>query len=239
MLITRAQPQADASAHAVRQLGWEPLVLPLTQTETISAGLQAVRALEHDRNRLMVATSARAIEALEAGGLGGWAAGQSWAVVGSRAGDALKSLGAQLAIEPAEDVESLIDALGGEAGPLTYLAGADRKLALEATFPAMQTIEIYKARALGGFSPQAIAALVAEPAAFTMVYSSRGALLLGQALQARDLTGRLLQETLSDMVWLCLSDDVAKAAPEGARIAVAKTPHQEALLALLPTASTA
>jgi len=225
VLITRAQSQADATAALVKARGFDPLVFPLTQTEVLKDGVRAVEA--HARG-VMVATSARAIEVLEGAGLGLWIGEQHWAVVGTRAAAHLTKLHAKLIMPPAHDVAGLIEGLKGQHTRLTYLAGADRKQALEAAFPAMQVIPVYQANALGGFSADAVQRLSAEPPAFVLVYSHRGAHLLRQAI---DDAG--LQTDMKQMQWLCLSQDVAAEAPSKAAVRIADVPTQDALLRLL------
>ena len=183
---------------------------------------------DHD-NRLFIATSVRAIDVLDEAGFGPWMAGQHWAVVGERAAARLHALGASLVAEPASDVSSLIASLSDRSDPLTYLCAADRKETLEYHFPSMQVIPVYKAKALGGFSPDAIAVLKADPPTHALLYSARGARLLAEAVATADL-----ERTLSRTCWLCLSEDVATCAPNGVPIGVAHAPTQEALFALLP-----
>lgn len=225
VLITRAQPRADATAALVKARGFDPFVFPLTQTEVLKDG---VRAVEARAQGVMVATSARAIEVLEGAGLGRWVGEQRWAVVGTRAAAHLTKLGATLAMPASRDVAGLIEGLKGQHAPLTYLAGANRKHALEACFPAMRVIPVYRAKALGGFSADAVQRLSAEPPAFALVYSHRGAHLLRQAI---DDAG--LQTDMKQMQWLCLSQDVAAEAPSQAAVRIADVPTQDALLRLL------
>lgn len=225
VLITRAQPQADATASLVAARGFDPLVFPLTQTEVLSDGVRTVEALAKG---VIVATSARAVEVLEGAGLGSWVNKRRWAVVGARAADQLTKLGATLAVPAARDVAGLIEGLKSQHGPLTYLAGADRKQALETYFPAMRVIPVYRAKALGGFSADAVRHFSAEPPVFALVYSYRGADLLSQAIDDADL-----QAAMKQMQWLCLSQDVAAAAPSQAAVNIADAPTQDALLQLL------
>ncbi|MEO0383619.1 MAG: uroporphyrinogen-III synthase [Pseudomonadota bacterium] len=225
VLITRAQPQADATADLVIARGFDLLVFPLTQTEALSDGVRAVEALSQG---VMVATSSRAIDVLVAAGLGAWVGKQRWAVVGTRAADQLTKLRATLIMPPARDVARLIEGLKSLHTPLTYLSGVDRKHALEAAFPVMQVIPVYQAKALGGFSADAVRDLSAEPPDFALVYSSRGAHLLGQAI---DHAG--LQTDMKPTQWLCLSQDVAAGAPSQAAVRIADVPTQDALLQLL------
>jgi uroporphyrinogen-III synthase len=228
VLITRAQPQADATAERVVALGFDPLVFPLTQTVALDDDVQALGALGGCVDGIIVATSARAVDVLTAAGLGVWAGKQRWAVVGNRAADQLMGLGATLVLPPAHDVAGLIDGLKGSHEPLTYVAGLDRKPTLEVAFPAMRAIPVYEARALGGFSAEARRQLSVEPPSFALVYSGRGAQLLSQAIE-----DAALQADMKHMRWLCLSEDVAGQAPPYATVHLADTPTQDALLRTL------
>lgn len=228
VLITRSQPQADATAAAVANLGYAPYSMPLTQTEALSDGLDAVRALEMDPDSLVVATSARAIDVLQAAGLEPWIAKQRWAVVGERSGDRVRALGGDLSIPIAMDVAGLVDALDGLSEPRLYLAAADRKPSLEQRFPSMRVIPIYRAVALDGFSADQAAQLASEPPDFVLIFSARGAALLDQAIYQA-----ALRDHLKAMVWLCVSQDVADQVPKGWHVKVAAAPTHEAVLALL------
>ena len=183
---------------------------------------------DHD-NRLLIATSVRAIDVLDDAGFGPWMAGQRWAVVGERAAARLRALGASLVVEPASDVSSLIASLPDRSEPLTYLCAADRKETLEQYFPSMQAIPVYEAKALGGFSPDTIAVLKVDPPSHALLYSARGARLLAEAVAAAGL-----KQAFSRIHWLCLSEDVAACVPNGVPVHVADAPTQEALFALLP-----
>lgn len=234
VLITRAQPQAGETAQRVGALGFTPVVLPLMQTLPMENGLADLRSGALPAGALMIATSGRAIEVLEAAGLGPWMSGQRFAVVGSHAAARLQALGAVLALPPVRDVQALIEAvealnMGAPMGaPMVYLAAADRKPTLERHFPAMRTLPVYRAKALAGFSAAHRADLSMQPPGFALVYSRRSALLL-----ARAIAGAGIGDALEEMRWLCLSDDVAAAAPAGTRVQTAAAPTQEALLALL------
>ncbi|MEQ8657173.1 MAG: uroporphyrinogen-III synthase [Hyphomicrobiales bacterium] len=233
VLITRAQPQADATAKLVKARGFQPLVFPLTQTEALDDGVREVEAFGGNVDGIMVATSARAIEVLEGAGIGPWIGRQRWVVVGSRAAERLTKLGANLILPAARDVAGLIEGLKSRLEPLTYLAGADRKQTLEATFPAMRVIPVYQAKALGGFSAEALRHFSVEPPAFALVYSYRGAHLLSQAIRDAAIEDASLQAKMNAMQWLCLSQDVAVEAPPEAIVRIADAPTQETLLQLL------
>jgi uroporphyrinogen-III synthase len=233
VLITRAEPEASATADLVAAIGHDPLVLPLTQTEVLPEGLEDVQDLGESRAGLFVLTSARAIQVLADAGLSAWAAKQRWAVVGERAATLLADLGADLIAPPAVNVAALIDLLSDRSEPMIYLAAFDRKPAPEARFARMQVIPVYRAKALGGFDPAAISSLRTTPPDDALVYSARGAALLTEAISKAGLS-----EPLRATRWLCLSPDVAAHCPETVkgtdRVEVAEQPTQTALLALLP-----
>ncbi|MBO6675819.1 MAG: uroporphyrinogen-III synthase [Rhizobiales bacterium] len=236
VLITRAEPEASATAALMASMGHDPVVLPLTQTEALQEGLSDIQGLSGSDADLFIVTSVRAIQVLAAAGLSAWAVKQRWAVVGERAASLLGDFGADLIAPPTANVAKLIDLLSDRGEPMIYLAAFDRKPVLEERFPRMRVIPIYRAKALGGFDPAAINILRTDPPSHALVYSARGAGLLAEAISKA-----LLSEDLRAMRWLCLSPHVAAHCPEAARgadrVKVADEPTQAALLSLLPSPS--
>lgn len=231
VLITRAQPEADATAALVKELGYQPIVAPLTQTVTLEDGLDRVKQLGPEPGGVMVATSVRAVQALLDAQMRDFVAGQRWAVVGQRAGDLLTSVGAQLVIDPAPDVSGLIDTLPTD-GPRTYLCAQDRKPDLETTVSFDAVVPVYAAQALDGFSRETKSDLHAHGVDCGLIYSVRGANLLFEALWYADL-----RYLLPITRWFCLSSDVSQAfrgrSQHSINCAVPKLPNQDALLDML------
>lgn len=231
VLITRAQPEADVTASMVEELGFQPVVAPLTQTVTLEDGLERVRQLSPGPDSVMVATSVRAIQVLLDAGMDGFVTAQRWAVVGQRAADLLKTVGAQLISDPVYDVRSLIDVLPSDQS-LTYLCAQERKPELEDAISFDAVIAVYAAQYLNGFSREIAADLHAHGVDFGLIYSARSADSLFEALWYADL--RYLFPITR---WYCLSSEVSQAfrgrSQHSINCAVPKVPTQEALLAML------
>lgn len=236
VLITRAQPQADATSKLVKEMGYQPVIVPLTKTVALENGLERVKALQADRDRVLVATSVRAVQALLDAGLQAFVAAERWAVVGQRAADLLESLGADLVTTPAQHVGELIEALPGDV-PLIYLGAEDRNVRLEDEVQFQAVIPVYAAQALDGFDREAAADLHANGVDYGLIYSTRGANLLFEALWYADL-----RYLLPITRWCCLSAEVSQAfrgrSQHSINCAVPKLPTQDALLAMLGTQRT-
>ncbi|MEM1285520.1 MAG: uroporphyrinogen-III synthase [Pseudomonadota bacterium] len=242
VLVTRAQPEADATAARLVALGHEAIVAPLTRIEPLPDGLAALaKQLKNaDSNRtLLLATSSRAIQVTESEEFFPALARFPWAVVGTRSAKKLSELGAELAVPPAPDVQHLIADLKkrqqarAEAPDQVYLCGADRRAALEAAFPDMTALEIYRAKDLDGFDPETLSGLQDQPAECALVYSARSAALIATAF-----TKAGLADLAQRIIWVCLSQEVAEALQGafGSQVPtrIAPQPDEDALFALLP-----
>jgi uroporphyrinogen-III synthase len=159
-------------------------------------------------------------------------------VVGARTARAAKSRGWRLAAPPSPDAARLIEALERLTAPgasLLYLAGRDRKSALEAALGATRALEIveaYSAEAREAWSPAEVRALAACEAA--LHYSARSAALAARLAEAAGLS-----ERFATMSHVCLSEDVAAPlrAIGVARVFVAEAPDEATLLATLSHAA--
>lgn len=236
VLITRAQLQADATALLVESMGYQPVVAPLTQIIALESGLEQVRHLRAEPARLVVATSARAVQTLLEAGLLAFVMAERWAVVGQRAADLLSSVGATLAMEPVQDVRGLISVLPTDQ-PLTYLCAQDRKPALEDSIRFSAVIAVYEARAVGGFDKKTVLDLRTTGVDGALIYSPRGAELLVDAISKARLS-----PLLTNTLWFCLSPDVSQAFSASSQhsvngpvphLMVSRAPRQDALLDLL------
>lgn len=241
VLVTRAQPQADATASLVKALGHQPIVAPLTQVIALESGVDQVRRLIADPAHVMVATSARAVQTLLDAGLLTFVIAARWVVVGQRAADLLENAGAQLVADPAGDVRGLIAVLPTDR-PLTYLCARDRKPLLEDSVSFHAVIPVYAARALDGFGDLAAEDLRSNGFDCALIYSPRGAELLVDALKQAGLL-----DLLTNTRWFCLSDEVSQAFSARSQhsvnrvvphLMVSNVPRQDALLELLDQHST-
>ena len=157
-------------------------------------------------------------------------------VVGARTGRAAQARGWRLAAPPAphaaELIERLTSALRANASVL-YLAGRDRKGAIEAALSgtfALETVEAYAAEARLSWRPREARALASCVAA--LHYSRRSAAL---AAELAKVSGEA--ERFRELRHFCLSGDVAEPlkALGAARIAVAETPDEAGLFrAVMP-----
>ena len=221
--LFRAREDASASAARLRQLGFSVACLPVIEIRA-----QAVRPRQ-SRYDAVVATSDKAF-------LGEPLVDKSSPlyVVGARTGRAAEARGWRLAAPPAphaaELIERLRSALSSNASVL-YLAGRDRKDAIEAALSgtfALEVVETYAAEARSSWRPREARALASCVAA--LHYSRRSAALAGELAKVSGEAERFLE-----LRHFCLSGDVAEPlkALGAARIAVAETPDETGLFRLL------
>ena len=225
--LFRAREDAVGSAARLRRLGFAVANLPVIEfAPRPFAPLKA-------RYDAVVATSAKAFlsnSSVERA--------SPLFVVGARTARAAKSRGWRLAAPPAPDAARLIEALERLTAPgasLLYLAGRDRKSALEAALGAtrgLEIVEAYAAEARKGWSRTEVRALAACEAA--LHYSARSAALAARLAEPAGFSGRF-----AAMAHVCLSDDVAEPlrAIGAARVFVAEAPDEAALLTTLSHAA--
>ena len=217
--LFRARKDAMASAARVRRLGFSVACLPVIEIKA-----QAVRP-GGSRYDAVIATSANAF-------LGDGLSDTSSPlyVVGARTGRAAKTRGWRLASPPAPDAtklaETLQDALKPDARVL-YLAGRDRKDAIEAALNgafALEIVEAYTAEAREAWSRAESHALASCVAA--LHYSRRSAGLAAGLAKTSGAETRFLE-----LRHVCLSHDVAEPleAAGAVRIAIAETPDEAGL----------
>ena len=150
--------------------------------------------------------------------------------VGARTGRAAEASGWRLALPPAQDAEGLIKALSGALKPgasVLYLAGRDRKGAIETALAepyALEIVEAYAAEAREAWRPREAAALASCVAA--LHYSRRSASLAAALAKAAGAQAPFL-----GLEHVCLSSEVAEPlqAIGATRVAIAETPDEAAL----------
>jgi len=224
--LFRAREDAAGAAARLRRLGFAVATLPVV---VIAPRPFAPAKTRYDA---VVATSAKAFLSdapVERA--------SPLFVVGARTARAAKSRGWRLAVPPAPDAARLIEALERLTAPgasLLYLAGRDRKSALEAALGATRALEIvetYSADAREAWGPAEARALAACEAA--LHYSARSAALAARLAEVAGFSGRF-----AAMAHVCLSEDVAAPLRAiGARVFVAEAPDEAALLATLSHAA--
>lgn len=225
--LFRAREDAAGSAARLRRIGFSVACLPVIEI--------APRPFTPAKPRYdaVIATSAKAF-------LSDSAVDRTSPlfVVGARTARAAESRGWRLAAPPAADVDRLIDALERQTASgasILYIAGRDRKGALEAALGAtraLEVVEAYAAEPRKGWGPAEVRALASSAAA--LHYSPRSA-----ALAVRFAEAAGLSERFATIAHVCLSKDVADPlkAIRAAHVFVAATPDEPALFAALSRAS--
>jgi uroporphyrinogen-III synthase len=220
--LFRAREDAAESAGKLRELGFEAVLLPVIETRPLPF------ALAHPRYDALLATSAKAFLAEARVDRDA-----PFYCVGERTARAAEAAGWRPAAPPAPDAATLA-ALVRERVPagasLLYLAGRDRKSALEEALQGLYALEVaeaYAAEARDGFSEAESVALAGCRAA--LHYSRRSA-GLAAALATRSGAG----EAFLRLAHVCLSRDAAEPL-EAMRLSVriAEAPNETALFAAL------
>jgi len=217
--LFREREDASATAARLRRLGLSVACLP-----AIEIRIQPVRP-QRSHYDAVIATSDKAFHAN-----GPADKSSPLYVVGARTGRAAEARGWRLALPPAQDAEGLIRALSGALKPgasVLYLAGRDRKGAIETALAepfSLEVVEAYAAEARKAWRPQEAAALAACVAA--LHYSRRSASLAGALARGAGAEASFLK-----LEHVCLSRDVAAPlqAIGATRLAIAETPDEAAL----------
>lgn len=230
VLVTRPEPGASRTARRLEALGFQPVLLPLTETRA----LPAEAALGADAVAVAV-TSANAVrhapKALVAS-----LAGLPCHAVGKRTAEACRAAGFLSVTEGPGDAEALADGLaGGLAGKaIVYLCGRVRFQAFEQRLTAagvhVQAIETYDTTGVDYGDADVVARLSGQPVEAALLYSAKASAALVRLI-ARPALRHLFEET----EFLTLSARVAEPMEEGAgnRVRIASQPEEDALLALL------
>lgn len=200
--LTRPRADAERSAALLRARGFEPVIVPAA--EIAATGAQPADA----RFDALLATSANAFAGLDAAARASLA-GLRVFVAGARTAAAARAAGlaeAEATGADAAALAGLVAARLARPSRLLYLAGVDRKSALESTLAAegheLVTIEVYRARARESWSAAESARFAACDAA--LHYSRRSAALAIALAQRAGQDARL-----REMLNACLSEDAA------------------------------
>ncbi len=223
VLVTRPPPEANQTAARLAALGHAAIIAPLTTIEPTGAIIPA-RAFE-----LVVATSARALEMMDASALAP-VLNAPFHGVGARTIDAARARGFRVAA-PAPDVAGLLAMLARtpRGARVLYLAGEDRKPALETGLAAaghdVQTGVVYRAAAVARLPEAARLALETNALDAAFCFSRRSAELLIELADAAGLIAGLKQ-----VPQVCISAEAAAPLVAlGARTLVATTPDSSGL----------
>jgi len=229
VLVTRPEPGASRTALRLQETGFQPVVLPLTETVALPAdagfvtgdavAVTSANAVRHTANEVIAALAALPCHA-----------------VGARTAEAARKMGFSSVIEGSGDAEALADAIAaalpGKA--ITYLCGRVRfpmfEQRLEAAGVRVRAVETYDTLPVPYSDETILALLSGQSVDAVLLYSAKAAVAM-QALSKRPA----LQEAFEKIQVFALSARIAAAFGDGAgkTIRIAARPDEEALLALL------
>ena len=225
--LFRALKDAERSAARLRRVGFKVVRLPVIAIVPVDG---SPRRRRYDA---VIATSEKAfltdIPADRAAPL---------FAVGARTGRAGESRGWRLGAPPAADAAELVALVKRAVTPgaaLLYLAGRDRKPAIETALKAsndLEVVEVYAAEARTHWRPAEVRSLLA--CAVALHYSRRSALLAAELAERAGVGAQF-----GRMTHVCLSDDVAVPlrAIGAHAVRVASAPDEAALFAALAEAA--
>lgn len=230
VLVTRPQPGACETGVRLAALGFEPVLVPLTEIVPLAA---AIGAEVIDAVAVTSANAIRHASPAIFAALGG----KPVFAVGKRTGAAAREAGLDVVDEDAGDAEGLarrINAFFPAPGHVTVLCGRVRRDILETRLRAaghrVRLIETYDTLPLEPSDAALAAALGDRPVGAVLVHSANGARQLCRLIE-RPVIGT----KLADATFYCLSARIADAlervGPE--RKEIAAQPAEEQLLALL------
>lgn len=230
VLVTRPQRQGERTAQRLRELGHEPIMLPLSEPAHDSAA--AIAALTQTAGRLAV-TSAEAIRALlaQAASLAPHLDRPLYAI-GSATAEAAIAAGFT-AVKPASgDGRDLAELIAAEAaGAVTYLAGTPRAETFEKRASELGLrLTIAECYHMKQITPgnEALESLQRSSPDAVLLYSRETATILFRFFNP-------LPEWIGAARILCLSEAVAAAvpAPSLKNLRIAAMPDEQSLLSLL------
>ena len=217
--LFRERKDANASAARLRGFGFSVVCLPVIEIRTTPVRTQ------RSHYDAVVATSDKAFHA---DGLSD--PSSPLYVVGARTGHAAEARGWRLASPPGRNAEELITKLAGAlkgGANVLYLAGRDRKEAIEAALAErfeLEVAETYAAEAREAWRPGEARSLASCVAA--LHYSRRSAGLAATLAKMAGAEDRFLK-----LKQVCISRDVAEPLQElgSSRIVIAETPDEAGL----------
>lgn len=230
IVVTRALPDGERTAAALRAKGHSVLVAPLLRIEMLNADLAGTWSA-------IIITSANAIRAIAAHRQRAALLGLPLFTVGHHSAAAAREAGFAAVASADGDAGDLVRLLAAQAGkfvqPVLYLAGEDRAVdvtgALAAAGIAVTTAMVYRAARLP--MPAAlVAALQSGAVGAVLHYSRRSA----ESYLAGARTTTLLERAISPRQ-ICLSAHAAEplSAAGAKNIAIAARPDEAALFELV------
>lgn len=232
VLVTRPEPGASRTARRLAEAGFEPLVLPLTEIRQLLArpvpeprlidavALTSANAIRHASSQL--------IDSL---------AGKPVFAVGHRSASIAREAGFRLVFEGDGDATYLARRMAATLSHnarVLYLCGKVRRPEFEAALAdaglTVDAMETYDTVEISYPTDFVVSTLGSEPVGAALVLSARTAEAISSLIQAAALA-YLFEHTR----YFCISNRVAATLTEIdlRRILIAKTPDEDALIALL------
>ncbi len=230
VLVTRPEPGATRTARRLEALGFEPVLLPLSETQPLPVARESVPT---DATAIAV-TSANALRHAPSGLIERLSRLPCHAV-GARTAESARQAGFLSVNEGPGDAASLADMISIELGKATvvYLCGRVRMPEFERRLGVngmrVVPIETYDTVALNPAPSFVHQKLGGQPIDAVLVYSARAAAAFGSLMQMQAEADFLMR----DATCFCLSGRIAAAMVDGLRVEVAPDPNEDALLALL------
>lgn len=235
VLVTRPQPDADATAAALRVRGHDALIAPMLAFEP-----RALRTDGDARYAAVIVTSANALRALKDDVALEPLLALPLYAVGEKTAETARETGFKKVISADGDAGALRDLIakrGKPGDPLLYLAGADlaRDLAgeLGARGFTVVTQTIYRMVPVRQLAREAADAIGAGAIGAVLHYSRRSARAFAEAAQASGV-----EVTALSLPQCCLSDAVATVIRDcgASRVMTAARPDENALFETLDRA---
>lgn len=232
VLVTRPQRQGERTAKRLRDMGHEPMLLPLL--EPVHNTSAAIDALDGSTAPVAI-TSAEAVRALAASpeALRPHLERPLYAVGDASAGEA-RAAGFETVLAASGDGSKLAAMIAGDLlDRVLYLAGSPRARTFEDRARelgiAIDIVETYHMRPVSP-TVEALQALVKSPPEAVLLYSAETALGFFRLFENAPLPAWLANAAI-----LCLSDAVAAAVPPPlhANRRIAAMPDERGLLSLL------
>jgi uroporphyrinogen-III synthase len=231
VLVTRPQPGASRTVRRLQELGFEPILLPLTETVTLPVDANAAG----DNAAAVAITSANALRHAP-GDLIATLAALPCHAVGHRTAEAARATGFLSVSEGPGDAEKLAEAIvaGLSGKAIVYLTGRVRFPAFEARLRQagveVRAIETYDTVSLNYSDDEIRARLAGDMVDAVLLYSAKAAAALRTLVnrpESGDLLGKARVFALSERIASAFGDAAGK------KIRVAREPQEEALLELL------
>lgn len=228
MLVTRPEPDAQATLARLDALGISALAAPVMVRQTLDASLPPP-----DGFTAMVLTSANAVRALAERGVFEQYRHLPVFAVGDRTAREASEAGFERVSSAAGALQDLVNAMtiARMRGPIFYPTGkhqsADLAKALAPLGVMVATAKIYDMVAIDALPDQILAGLGGEIGA-VLAYSRRSAEIFAT------LAASLPRDRRSRLAMLCLSETVAEPLLEArfSRISLADRPDEDAMMAL-------